>query len=146
MCMCVCVCVCVCVCIYASMYLCVYVLCIYTVYIKWWPKLLEHLAYLRGFSCFCWIGHYNTHKTNYCQNYLRQKESAGTVKMMDWPPQSSGPQTQWANLGRVEKKQKTDLLYIQRKAFGLSCRRHGITLVLKFSGNILTLCQRYVLL
>ncbi len=55
--------------------------------IQWWPKLLEHLSYLRGFSCFCWIGHYNTHKTNYCWNYLRRKESTGILKMMDWPPQ-----------------------------------------------------------
>ncbi len=30
--------------------------------IQWWPKLLERLAYLRGFSCFCWIGHYITIK------------------------------------------------------------------------------------
>ena len=29
------------------------------------------------------------HSSNYCQNYLRQKESAGTLKMMDWPPQST---------------------------------------------------------
>ncbi len=97
---------CVCVCIYASMYLCVYVLCIYTVYIKWWPKLLEHLAYLRGFSCFCWIGHYNTHKTNYCQNYLRQKKSAGQwkwwtgpLKVLDLNP--------WANLGELKKKNRS---------------------------------------
>ncbi len=55
---------------------------------QWWQKLLEHFAYLRGFSCFCWIGHCNTHKTNYCPNYLRRKESAGTMKMMDLPPQS----------------------------------------------------------
>ena len=26
--------------------------------------------------------------SNHCQNYLKQKESAGTLKMMDWPPQS----------------------------------------------------------
>ncbi len=58
-------------------------------FIRWWPDLLEHLTYLSsGFSCFCWIGHYNIHKTNYCQNYLREKESAVTLKMMDWPPQS----------------------------------------------------------
>ncbi len=25
----------------------------YTQFIQWWTKLLEHLAYLRGFSCFC---------------------------------------------------------------------------------------------
>lgn len=29
------------------------------------------------------------HSSHYCQNYLRQKESAGTLKMMDWPPQST---------------------------------------------------------
>ncbi len=108
--------------------------------IQWWPKLLEHLEYLRGFSCFCWIGHYNTHKTNYCRNYLRRKESAGTLKMMDW---SSTPSSKF---GASWKINWSDLLYIQRKAFGLSCRRHGITLVLKFLGNILTLCQRDVLL
>ena len=28
------------------------------------------------------------HSSNYCRNYLRQKESAGTLKMMDWPPES----------------------------------------------------------
>ena len=28
------------------------------------------------------------HSSKYCRNYLRQKESAGTLKMMDWPPQS----------------------------------------------------------
>ncbi len=39
-------------------------------------------------SCFCWIGHYNTHKTNYFWNYLQRKESAGILKIMDWTPQS----------------------------------------------------------
>lgn len=29
--------------------------------------------------------------TNYCLNDLRQNESAGTLKMMDWPPQSPDP-------------------------------------------------------
>lgn len=28
------------------------------------------------------------HSSNYCRNYLRQKESAETLKIMDWPPQS----------------------------------------------------------
>ena len=28
------------------------------------------------------------HSSNYCRNYLRQKESAGTLKMIDWPSQS----------------------------------------------------------
>ena len=28
------------------------------------------------------------HSSNDCWNYLRQKESAGALKMMDWPPQS----------------------------------------------------------
>lgn len=28
------------------------------------------------------------HSSNYCQNYLRHKDSAGTLEMMDWPPQS----------------------------------------------------------
>ena len=28
------------------------------------------------------------HSSTFCRNYLRQKESAGTLKMMDWPPQS----------------------------------------------------------
>ncbi len=57
--------------------------------------------------------------------------------MMDWPLKvlDLKPNEQiWGEL-----KKKTDLLYIQRKAFGLSCRRHGITLVLKFSGNIDTM-------
>lgn len=29
------------------------------------------------------------HSSNHCRNYLRQKESAETLKMMDWPPQST---------------------------------------------------------
>ncbi len=39
---------------------------------------------LLAFVCVVWIGL----KTNYFRNYLRWKESAGTLKMMDWPPQS----------------------------------------------------------
>ena len=81
------------------------------------------------------------HSSNYCRNYLRQKESAGTLKLMDWPTRTPS-----SKFGASWKINWTDLLYIQRKAFGLSCRRHGIKLVLKFSGNILTLCQRDVLL
>uniref|UniRef100_A0A671KRD1 Multiple C2 and transmembrane domain-containing protein 2-like n=1 Tax=Sinocyclocheilus anshuiensis TaxID=1608454 RepID=A0A671KRD1_9TELE len=59
----------------------------------------------------------------------------------------TGPLKVWTStpsskFGASWKINWTDLLYIQRKAFGLSCRRHGITLVLRFSGNILTLCQR----
>ncbi len=84
--------------------------------IQWWPKLLEHLAYLKRFQLFCWIGHYITHKTNYCRNYLRWKESAGTLKMMDWPSTPS------SKFGESWKINWTDQLYIQRKTFGLSCR------------------------
>ncbi len=66
--------------------------------IQWWPKLLEHLTYLRGWICLCWIGH-NTRKTNYCWNYLRRKESAGTLKMMDWPSPDLNPIEQiWGEL------------------------------------------------
>lgn len=36
----------------------------------------------------------------------------------------------------------THLLYINMKDFGLSCKKHEITLVLKFSIKILILCQR----
>ncbi len=99
----------------------------------WWSKLLQHLPYLRGLSCFSWIGHYNIHKKIICQNFLQWKESVGTLKMMDL-------------FGASWKINWTDLLYIQRKAFGLSCRRYGITLVLNISENILTLYQRDVLL
>lgn len=39
-----------------------------------------------------------------------------------------------------------DLLPVQRKAFGLSCRRLETVLVLEFSGDILTLCPTDALL
>ncbi len=90
-------------------------------YLQWWPKLFEHLAYLRCFSCFCWTGHCNTHKMNYSRKYLRRPLSNNALT-----PSKSGPQPHRANLNW------TDLLYIQRKTFGLSCRRHRITLVLTF--------------
>ncbi len=51
-----------------------------------------------------------------------------------------------SKFGASRKINWTALSYIERKAVGLSCRRHGITLVLKFSGKILTLCQRDVLM
>ncbi len=58
----------------------------------------------RGFSCFYWIGHYNTHKTNYCRNYLRWKESAGTLKTMDWTPQSPDLNPIEQTWGELENK------------------------------------------
>ncbi len=93
------------------------------VQIQWWPKSLGHLAYLRGFSCFCWIGRYNTHKTNYCW-------MEGICWTLKW----------WTDPLKVQtstSKRENKLIYCT-----YSFRRHWITLVLKFSGNILTLCQR----
>ncbi len=119
----------------------IYIYSIYTVM----AKIVRTLGIFKRFVVFCWIGYYNTHKTNYCRNYLRWKESAEHWKWWTGPLKVR-PQTPSSKLSASWKINWTDLLYIQRKAFGLSCRRHGIILVLKLSGNILTLCQRDVLL
>ncbi len=54
--------------------------------------------------------------------------------MIDWPLKVR-TSTPWSKFGVSWKINWTDLSYIQREDFGLSCRRHEITLVLKFSGN-----------
>src|SRR4029434_9723594 len=79
------------------------------------------------------------HSSHYCRNYLRQKEYAGTLKMMDWPTQSTDLNPIEQIWGENWKINWTDLLHIQRKSFGLSCRRHGTTLVMQSSTHILTL-------
>ena len=50
------------------------------------------------------------HPSNYCRNYLRQKESAGTLKMMDWPPQSPDLNPIEQIWGELQKINWTDLL------------------------------------
>lgn len=53
----------------------------------------------------------------------------------DWVPQSPDNKQIWGELER------TDLMSIQRRTFAWSVRGSGTTLVLKFSGNILTLWE-----
>ncbi len=68
-------------------------------------------------SCFCWIGHYNTHKTNYCWNYLQRKESAGTLKIMDWTPQSpdrNSIEQFWGDMeNKLEKEKGKESLWLE---------------------------------
>ncbi len=89
------------------------------------------MAYLRGFSCFCWIDHYITIK----QTILLELPAIEGIWKRWTVSFKVGTSAPLSKFGASWKINWTGLLYIQRKAFGQSCRRHGITSVLKFSGN-----------
>src|SRR4029434_1826942 len=55
------------------------------------------------------------HSSNYCQNYLRQKESAGTLKMMDWPPQSTDLNPIEQIWGELENKLDRSFVHSKEK-------------------------------
>ena len=65
--------------------------------VTWWHHGYESIPQHSGeaqntiweSSYWAWIYFPRGHSSNYCRNYLRQKESAETLKMMDWPPQST---------------------------------------------------------
>ncbi len=94
-------------------------------------KIIRTLGIFKRFQLFCWIGHYSTHKTNYCKNTC---DLRNLLEHWKWwtSPLKAWTSTSSSKFGASWKINWTVLLYIQGKAFGLSFRRHGITLMLKF--------------